>query len=214
MGLLTCHMAKPICWHQVVVKESIVFITGCKARRTDSSGSKDPNSPMAVREGFFKTVRERGLGVCDQLVHNSLIGWWWGNRALFWESQSSAFWFQPVWSLHACGQHAVNFLCLVEVSVSAKQLKDMAQVIIYSPWGGAKTPWLCLMAKVLLFCLDYFPLFLCFLTSLIKFVLWNLGEAKTFLQTRGGEHGDICPWEGPTAFFSVSRRKKRGWWWW
>ena len=30
-------------------------------------------------------------------------------------------------------QHAINFFHLVEVLVSAKQLKDMAQDIIYSP---------------------------------------------------------------------------------
>ena len=29
--------------------------------------------------------------------------------------------------------------------------KDMAQNIIWSPWGGTKDPWLCLMAKLLLF---------------------------------------------------------------
>ena len=35
------------------------------------------------------------LQVCDFL----LIGWWWGNREVLQESQSSAFWFQPVWNL-------------------------------------------------------------------------------------------------------------------
>ena len=44
----------------------------------------------------------------DQLVDILLIGWWGGK----WES-SSAFWFQLVWSLPACGQHAVNFSHLV-----------------------------------------------------------------------------------------------------
>ena len=37
----------------------------------------------------------------DQLVNLLLIGW---------ESQSSTFWFQPVWGLHACGQHVVTIL--------------------------------------------------------------------------------------------------------
>ena len=52
---------------------------------------------------------------------------------MFQESQSSTFWFQPVWGLHAGGEHAVNFFHMVGVLVSAKQLKDMAQDIIYSP---------------------------------------------------------------------------------
>ena len=38
--------------------------------------------------------------------------------------------------------------------------KEMAQNIIYSPWGGTKGPWLCLMAKVLLFCLAWLFSFL------------------------------------------------------
>ena len=61
--------------------------------------------------------------------------------------------------------------------------------------------------------LDCFPLLLHFLTSLIKFALWNLGkayEAKTFLQTRklffkqGIQSGVVFPGEGPTGSCSVS----------
>ena len=52
---------------------------------------------------------------------------------MFCESQSSTFWFQLVWGLCAGGQHAVNFLCLVGILVSEKELKDMAHDIIYSP---------------------------------------------------------------------------------
>ena len=29
-----------------------------------------------------------------------VIGWWWGNRVKFQQSQPSAFWFQPVYGLH------------------------------------------------------------------------------------------------------------------
>ena len=46
---------------------------------------------------------------------------------------SAAFWFQPIWNLHACGQHAVNFFHLGGLSVPAKQLKNVAQNIIYGP---------------------------------------------------------------------------------
>ena len=38
--------------------------------------------------------------------------------------------------------------------------KVVAQNIIYSPWGGTKGPWLCLMARVLLFCLAWLFSFL------------------------------------------------------
>ena len=58
-----------------------------------------------------------------------------------------------------------------------------------------------LMAKVYYFILlDCFPLFLHFLTSLIKFVLWSSGEteeAKAFLQTRGGGQGAVSPRKAP-----------------
>ena len=61
----------------------------------------------------------------DQLVDIILTGWWGGKR----EPTSSAFWFQPVWGVRACGQHTVNFPHLVGVSVSAEQLKDIVMCI-------------------------------------------------------------------------------------
>ena len=67
----------------------------------------------------------------DQLVDILLIGWWGGK----WELASSTFWFQPVWGLRACGQHRVNLFHLVEVSVSAKQLKDVLMCILEGESG-------------------------------------------------------------------------------
>ena len=69
---------------------------------------------------------------CDQLVDIFLIGWWWGK----WESASSAFSFQWVWGLPACGQHTINFSHLVEVSVSARQLKG---IVLCIPWRGTRS---------------------------------------------------------------------------
>ena len=62
----------------------------------------------------------------DQPVDVLLIGWW-GDK---WESASSTFWFQLVWGLRACGQHAVNFSHLMGVSVSAEELKDIVMNIL------------------------------------------------------------------------------------
>ena len=99
----------------------------------------------------------------------------------------------------------------VGVLEPTQQLKDMTQNIIYSLWGGAKHPWLCLMAKLLLFCLVWQFLFQhFFFTSLTKCILWNSGktqEAKAFLQIRNrgdGEEGVICHQEGLTSSFLVS----------
>ena len=145
VNLLSRCVAKPIYWYQFVLKES----TGSQARRMGSSCSRDLNSPMAFREEFLKTGWGRGSWVCDQLLHNSLIGWWWDNRKMFWESQFSG----SSWSY--------SQLLPGGVLLSAEQLKDMAQGIIYSPWGATKGPWLCLMTKLLLI-LSCLTVLLCF----------------------------------------------------
>ena len=70
--------------------------------------------------------------------------------------------------------------------------EDMAQNITHSPRGDAKCPWFCLMAKLLYYfvLLDCCPLFLHFLTSSIKFILWNSGRPRRlkifYRQERGG----------------------------
>ena len=110
----------------VVVEESAAFIAGCQARSMGHWCSKDPTPHWLSGKVLKDRVRERVAGcVHYQLVHNSLIGWWWGN----WKSTISTFWFQSVWGLHVCGQHAFNFFHLVGVSVSAKQLGILSQNI-------------------------------------------------------------------------------------
>ena len=56
LGLLAWSTAKPIYWHWVVAKESIVFIAGHQARNIGSSCSKDLNSLLAFREGFLQAT--------------------------------------------------------------------------------------------------------------------------------------------------------------
>lgn len=59
--------------------------------------------------------------------------WWWGgNRMSVQKSQSSPFWFQPVWGLWACGHHVVTILHLSGGLVSAV-LKDIHPIVIYIP---------------------------------------------------------------------------------
>jgi len=52
-----------------------MFIAGHQARRTGCARSKDPSSQVAFGEGVKGSVREAVSGVCDQLIHNSWIGW-------------------------------------------------------------------------------------------------------------------------------------------
>ena len=62
-----------------------------------------------------------------------LIDWWWGR----WESALSTFRFLLIWALYACGLHTINFLHIIGVSVSAKQLRNCD---MYTPWGGNNDP--------------------------------------------------------------------------
>ena len=93
---------------------------------------------------------------------------------MLWESQPSAFCFQLVWGLGAGGQHAVHIFLLARVSVSAKQLKDMAQDISCSPEEKLKALdsalWLTCCYFVLL---DGSLSFLSFLTSPVESALWD-----------------------------------------
>ena len=58
--------------------------------------------------------------------------------------------------------------------------KDMAQNILYSPWGGTKGLWLCLMDKLLLFWLAWLFSFLSVLSQLLwwKSTLWSWGSLE------------------------------------
>ena len=85
--------------------------------------------------------------------------------------------------------------------MSAKHLKDMVQVIIYSLEEALKVLdfvlWLNSYYFVLL---DSFPLFLHFLTFLIKFALWAWGgrptRLKLFYKQEVGDTGSV-PGEAP-----------------
>lgn len=56
LGPLAHHATKPICWHGAMVKESIYYIFGGhRARRMESTISKDPNS-LTFGKGFLKAT--------------------------------------------------------------------------------------------------------------------------------------------------------------
>ena len=91
-------------------------------------------------KGFSRQPEGARHRVRDQPVGSSLIGWWWVNRVMFCVQSSGL---GSTFSWPACSGG----------SVSVRQRKDMAQNVIYHPWRGTKGPWLCFMAKLLLFCL-------------------------------------------------------------
>lgn len=91
-----------------------------------------------------------------QLIFSSrvdLFSFPWGQFSALWQLMS---WIQS-------GQHVVHFFHLVGSSVSTALLTGYGY-FVYSPWGGTKRPWLCLMTKLLLF-LSYLTIFLCFCIS-------------------------------------------------
>ena len=60
--------------------------------------AQEAQTPWSVSGKSFYEQLEEGRSVCDL----SLPGWWGGNRVVFPASQTSGFWFQPVWCLHTC----------------------------------------------------------------------------------------------------------------
>ena len=82
--------------------------------------------------------------------------------------------------------------------------KNMAQGIIYSPWGGTKASWLYLMTRLLLFCLAW----VCsFLSACSPFSDQIYSLTKIFLQTKAGGGygvGGVLFWRGPIGSFLVT----------
>ena len=65
-------------------------------------------------------MREGCPRVYDQFVHNSVTGWWWGNREVLicYGVNIINSWYQAVWGLCAHGHQIVNFFNLVRVWAS------------------------------------------------------------------------------------------------
>ena len=79
LGSACLHLVKPMYWQQVAGKKSMVFIAGHQVRSPGQLALKIPELPDGFRQVIFKgQMREGHPRVFDQFVHNSLIGWWWG----------------------------------------------------------------------------------------------------------------------------------------
>ena len=163
---------------------------------------KRPELPNGLREGFLKAVWGRGSQDHDQLLCNSLIGWWWVNRVTFQEFKSLVFRLQPVWGLHAGCQHFLSGGVLVSVETTQEYAPDC---YLY-PSGRDQVSCDCFMLP---YCLNYyyfsyltaFPLALHSPISLIInfFSLFFETQGrprrpKSFLQTRSrGQRGSLSP---------------------
>ena len=122
-----------------------------------SSCSKGTNSPTAFREGILQTVWGGG----SQGMHNSLMGCWWSVGNLNHQPFSSRL-------------SGVSVLMVSLQLTSSTCVSTWGHVSEYFPQplrGSLDFDCYCF------FLLDSLPLFLHFLTSLIKFALQNSGEA-------------------------------------
>lgn len=186
-GFTCLHAVNPIYWHWIVLKERAAFIASTKQGVQATRGQKPCSHKDFLGKVFQDRLRE---GVVGCVINSSTFFSPVGGEVTRSQHQKPGSNLSGV-CLFACGQCMVDFFSTwwgFQSLQSGSKNIDMSQNIIYSPWGGIKCSWLCLMAKLSLFCLEYFPFFLHFLTFLIKFVLWSFRkawEAKVFLQTRG-----------------------------
>lgn len=137
LGSTLLSTVNPIYWHLIVVKKNV----GHQARSPGSWCSRDPNSQLAFRETFLRTGWGRGPVGC-------VVSLW----TSFWLISSEIIGSQHLWpsgSNQSVVYVLVNFFHLVGVLVSAKQLKEHDQDIIYSLCRGTKGPRLCVMAQLL-----------------------------------------------------------------
>ena len=76
--------------------------------------------------------------MCEQLMDLLPIGWWWGNRVMFQESQSSASNYSGVCVLVVSMQSPSS--TSVGVLAFAEELWDMHQIAVSIPSGGTTSP--------------------------------------------------------------------------
>ena len=126
---------------------------------------------------FKNEVRKEVMGCVINSMHT--LGWWWGNQ----ESASSTIWFQLAGVYGLVSSMQLTSPTWWGFQYLQNRTKNMAQDIIYSPWGGTKGSWLYLMTRLLLFCLAW----VCsFLSACSQFSDQIYSLTKIFLQTKAG----------------------------
>ena len=143
-------MPQHCCWTQVRVSEAqwsqrdwrVEFGTEQgllqgQARRTEQAAHAQKSPSSKKLDGFWGRVLTgkiwgEGCRVCDL----PLVGWWWGNRVGFQESQSSAFMFQSVWGLCPRLSLKLSSSTWVGALVPVEECRDVYQIVTYIPWRG------------------------------------------------------------------------------
>ena len=121
---------KLIYWLWVEVKIRAVFPVEHQARSPGQLVLKRPEPPNWPQQSIFKgKMREWLPRVCGHLVHSSLIGWWWRNRAVS-QGLTSYLGRQEVWGLHAHGSQQLTS------SICNTTQKCASDTVIWVLWRG------------------------------------------------------------------------------
>ena len=110
------------------------------------------------------------------------------------------------WLTYLCYGYNGSSCIIVDLSTSwgfyylQNSSKDMAQNIIYSPWGGTKCPWLYLMIRLFWSFPD---------GSVSKESAWNAGELGLIPGSGGSPEGH----DNPLLYSCLENSMKRGAWW-
>ena len=192
---------------------------------------KRPELTYGFQGSIFKgQVREGSCRVCDQLLHNSLIDWWWGSRAVS-QGLTLIRWLQSVWGPCAHGHHVINFFHLVGALVSVKQFRKVRQIllsmyfreelkILWLPYGWLFKLLPVHLAQLLLLSLH---VHIFSITDSWASLLWlrgGLGDYSFSKNKRQAEdmRGGVCPGKVPKIpaqlqYKNLLGRKLKQWLW-
>lgn len=159
-------------------------------RQLDSFTIAPPGDDF--RDGFFSTGQGEGLRVLEHL--NCILLWLLIGEVI--RSNISEYLLIPAHGV--CGQHSISFFHLV----GAQYLQNSSRIsfrILYIVSGGTKGPWLCLMAKLLLFYLLNCFLFVSGFSHFSQLKLYQRlrehGNLKFSTGKRRRLSGSVCPRE-------------------
>lgn len=165
---------KPICWLVLWWRKVLCLFVGYQTKRRDSLCSKDLNSLMTFRVGFLKAtfaVRAAESMTFFWLVGVEITVWYLGSQ---YHQISSCNWS----GFYVLGVGSYLLSIWWENFNICRTTKDIAQDIIYNPWGETKCLHFVLWPNYCYFVLlDFFICFCIFLINLFQFALWNSGKA-------------------------------------
>ena len=152
LGSARPYPVKPVYWHQVTVKESAAIYCRVPSQESRQLVLRRPELSNGFQGKVFKD-RMRGR-VAGCMISSWTFFWLVGGEVM------GSHHHRPSGSNRSGIFVLVGSIQLISstwwrLQYLPNSTKDMAQNNIDSPWGGNKGLWLCLMVKLLLFCLAW-----------------------------------------------------------